>query len=69
MHRGLPCSKGKLGSTMLNECCPQAPLQQLPSLAENLKRWRFLRAMTRGFKKIKDSNKISIKIIQFKCYC
>jgi hypothetical protein len=22
MHQGLPCSKGMLGSTALDECCP-----------------------------------------------
>jgi hypothetical protein len=35
MHWGLPCLEEMLGSTVLGECYPQAPLQQrLPSQAK-----------------------------------
>jgi hypothetical protein len=34
MHRGLPCSKGKLVSVVLHEVVPQAHLQRLSSRRE-----------------------------------
>jgi hypothetical protein len=36
MHRGLPCSREKLGSMALDEVVPQAPLQRPSPRAKNL---------------------------------
>jgi hypothetical protein len=45
MHRALPCSKGMLGSMVLDECSPPSSSAIVASFSGGKRRW-FLHEMT-----------------------